>query len=278
MKKDDLKIRLVVGTEGNEEAAANTTWVLCTSYHSKFPNSQVVVKIFEEDHQLKKSLNNFFTYVDSSSGKGGDLFGLYQVRGKESATSRISFSPFRKLDLKFFMELEEMNTWQQLEFHSYKEVSSNINDSWQLVALTSESGKVDDFVKTAETNVIKRIPGFNISFKPTPLYGLFPSIQKFVSNNQWTTERIRGSRLLPGSKILRHTDPVKLEDNHNPTRRIHCVLSTNLHCHMSALDIRGNIHKVHLKKGEVWEIFNFLPHWVENYGSTNRDHLIFDVK
>jgi hypothetical protein len=195
----------------------------------------------------------------------------------ETLTPRIVFSPFNKLPLSFSFNSVEETIWETLEFSSYKNISSNVRNTWQIVALVSESGKVDDFVKTADVKVTKKNET-KITFQQTPLFELFPSVSNFVHSNGWVTERIRGSRLLPRSKILRHSDPVTKEDELVPVRRIHCVLSTNSSCFMFALDLRGKVHKVHMKEGEVWEIYNYLPHWVVNEGLTRRDHLIFDVK
>jgi hypothetical protein len=205
---------------------------------------------------------------------GGELMGLYQPKSNTTVPSRASFPPFKKLNLTFFLSSKEEERWEKLEFLQYSRVSSNFKESWEMIAFTSENGREDHFNKEADDFPIKKCSKPN--FEPTPIYKSFPSIEEFISKQKWIVQRIRGSRLLAGGKILRHTDPANVTEG-EPVWRLHCVIRTNIQCLMSAIDIRGNLYEQHMKKGEVWLIHNYLPHSVVNFGNNHRDHLIIDV-
>lgn len=77
------------------------------------------------------------------------------------------------------------------------------------------------------------------------------------------------SMLVPGQLIPSHRDA---HDNGCPTR-IHIPLTTNEDAHFKSED---HIH--HMRVNLAYEINPTLPHSAWNYGTTNRIHLIFNLK
>jgi hypothetical protein len=279
MKPLDLRVKLIVEKGGNEQDAVTTMKKFCQTYHEEVGNSQLLVQIYEEDFLLKLHLEKSFTFIDSTSGKGGELIGHYQLKEMITVSSRENFPPLVKLEnLSFNLTSEEKNNLSHLEFKNYENLSSNFkNSSWGMVALTSEDGSRESFRKSADdksSQVLVPEP----AFIPTNVHHLFPSVQKFIEQNSWVAERIRISRIHEGGRVLRHTDPVNKTDKMIAVRRIHCVIKTNAQSFVSVVDLRGNVHRVQMKEGEVWEVCNILPHFVENEGKSCRDHRLSDIK
>jgi hypothetical protein len=158
MEKGDLVLRLVVSHVFNNVPKLATSEIskFCQQYVSKFPESKILVKIYEEDFALKSELGPFFRFVDSTSGMGGDLFGFYQylLGAKIELPIRESFSPFKKLNLAFHLSPKEDMDWKKLSWISYKEVSSNYKNSWSLVAFSSETGQNKTIGKLNESEEV----------------------------------------------------------------------------------------------------------------------------
>lgn len=77
------------------------------------------------------------------------------------------------------------------------------------------------------------------------------------------------ARLAAGAVIDRHSDGT---GSHEFTHKIHIPIQTN----DQARIIIGD-HPFHLIEGHAYEVNNLSPHSVENRGTTDRIHLIFEV-
>ncbi len=77
------------------------------------------------------------------------------------------------------------------------------------------------------------------------------------------------ARLAANSVIDSHSDGA---GSHPHTHKIHIPIQTNEKAHFFIRD-----EAFHLKKGIAYEVNNLVPHAVENHGSTDRIHLIFEV-
>lgn len=78
------------------------------------------------------------------------------------------------------------------------------------------------------------------------------------------------ARLAAGAIIDRHTDGNA--GSHPHTHKIHIPIITNEQARMFIRD-----RYFHLKEGCAYEVNNLVPHTVENFGATDRIHLIFEV-
>ena len=77
------------------------------------------------------------------------------------------------------------------------------------------------------------------------------------------------ARLAAGALIDRHVDGA---GSNLFTHKIHVPLQTNDEARMLLSD-----QPFHLKEGRAYEVNNIAPHAVENRGTTDRIHLIFEV-
>ena len=77
------------------------------------------------------------------------------------------------------------------------------------------------------------------------------------------------ARLAAGAVIDRHTDGA---GSNLYTHKIHVPLQTNERARMFI-----NNQAFHLKEGFAYEVNNLVPHAVENHGTQDRIHLIFEV-
>lgn len=124
---------------------------------------------------------------------------------------------------------------------------------------------------TVDTALAKDI----LEVKNTTLFEKFPTMQEFIrtvghviyGDSGWThLGRIFVSRLSAHSNISRHTDQGHYFDM---LHRFHLVLSSegSVFC--------WDAQRVELNQGELWNLNNSVPHWVENTGY-DRTHLIWD--
>lgn len=112
----------------------------------------------------------------------------------------------------------------------------------------------------------------------TQLAPLFPAMLRLVNelaknteNHHWTQlGRIFVTRLTNDENIGRHIDDGLYFDT---LRRIHIPLIADgkaSFCWDDGTRLQMNV-------GEVWEVNNSIPHWVENKMGSDRTHCIFDA-
>jgi Aspartyl/Asparaginyl beta-hydroxylase len=77
------------------------------------------------------------------------------------------------------------------------------------------------------------------------------------------------ARLAAGAVIDRHVDGA---GSNLYTHKIHIPIETNPHARIIIND-----RPFHLEEGQAYEVNNLAPHSVENRGSSDRIHLIFEV-
>lgn len=117
------------------------------------------------------------------------------------------------------------------------------------------------------------------TFSWTDLASDFPKLKSFVLSRfcEKKLARVRISVLEQNGKIARHADKPNKSDNLIPRKRFHFVLSSNEKCVIYSVKCDGMIENKTMKKGEIWQIHNVCPHWVENMGNCDRFHMIIDI-
>ena len=100
----------------------------------------------------------------------------------------------------------------------------------------------------------------------------FPKTSKAISEfaDKSTIGRIVVAKLKPGAIIAEHIDEGKYCQEHD---RFHFVVSTN-----PDVWFKCNGHPKHLEVGKIWWLDNKSLHSVENNGSTDRIHIVVDIK
>ena len=108
-----------------------------------------------------------------------------------------------------------------------------------------------------------------------PALAQLPEAEKLV---RWLADRVSSerigrvliTRLKPGGHIASHRDT---EQHASYYERFHIVLQSNDHCMFHCGD-----DTLAMKPGECWAFNNQIEHSVENNGTTDRVHLIVDMR
>ncbi len=127
----------------------------------------------------------------------------------------------------------------------------------------------------------------------TPLHDLFPAFNNFITgtigdfgsvlidNDRDNLHRVRFMKLAPGGgELSRHTDQVDPDSGLNigKVARIHIPIYTNDAVGFSVWNPNGDMTFLNMKVGEAWVLDTRKPHKVVNHGTTDRIHLVIDVK
>jgi hypothetical protein len=115
-------------------------------------------------------------------------------------------------------------------------------------------------------------PGFMIDHEFRSLYApafdpIMEELEKIMTVEEWAATAI----LLPaGCSVKKHKDVYPNPPN---LHRLHIPLQTNDRTHFYC----GN-SRINMKVDTVYEVFNIDNiHWVDNFGDTDRIHLVIDV-
>ena len=174
----------------------------------------------------------------------------------------------------------------------FKNHYSNYNekDSWAAVSLRGYSTDPLMIEKPIEMNKKWKAthPDWeDMELIDTPLRAEFPALNKWLQDRILTAgdpnnlHRIRFMRLTPGGgELSRHTDQVDPDSGLNvgQVARIHIPIVTNDNVWFSVWEPSGNKKTVNMEKGEVWVLDTRKPHMVVNNGTTDRIHLVIDIK
>lgn len=241
-----------------------------------------IFKIFTEQLKVNELFVSMgFHHIACQVSKSGTIHSLYALED-EMRHIRISEDVKRESNLHFlkmfnFQHLqEEIEKMKNLELIDLDK-SSNIKESWKMLALRSFDGNSKSLSFPNEDN--SRSNKFSSEFFWTDLAIHFPLVKKLILS-QWDENiisRVRFSVLERNGSISRHADKPNKSDRMIPRKRYHLVFHSNDKCFVNSVNCKGLVNSVNMKVGELWEINNVFPHWVENNGNTERIHLLIDT-
>jgi len=143
--------------------------------------------------------------------------------------------------------------------------------------------KEDTFYKTIQEDIFSKIDTITLRYanegslenKDSSIYHLFPKVKEavFYLMSLVQGERLGGvmlNKLLPGTNIPLHSDGKASELYYH---RFHIVLSTN-----SNVVTKVGEEELNMQQGDVWWFDHALPHTIINNGTTDRIHLVVDIK
>jgi Aspartyl/Asparaginyl beta-hydroxylase len=142
-------------------------------------------------------------------------------------------------------------------------VRQNYEGVWSIIPLRAPAGETHPVRLTSADSTH--------SFVDTPLLDNAPYFHHVLDCLKCPLLAARLMRLTPGSCIKEHTD---LDLNfENGLARLHIPVATN-----DAVEFYLNKRRVVLHAGSVWYLRLSDPHSVKNLGSTDRVHLVIDVR
>ena len=143
-------------------------------------------------------------------------------------------------------------------------VTANYHGDWSILPLRAPAGATHPILRAVAH------PGIT-DWEDTELLDLCPAFASVLGTLQCPLEAVRLMRLAPGSEIRRHNDP-DLDADHG-TARLHIPIATN-----SGVEFLVNDRRVDMAPGELWYLRLSDPHQVFNRGTTERIHLVIDVR
>jgi hypothetical protein len=169
----------------------------------------------------------------------------------------------------FFKQKENEYLWtlnvhRQTTTYSLRNTESIMLRKLSLNKMLKNTSEYNQVLEVEDSEIISKIPIF------TGLREKFENIfkSKGVKKIEWG--RIFFSKLLAESDIDTHIDEGKYFSYFD---RFHFVISSPKNC---VFHIREE--DVFLKQGSLYWVNNHVPHWLKNYGKTDRINLIFDAR
>lgn len=170
--------------------------------------------------------------------------------------------PFCKLHLAFDENklLHDLNVCLKEEWNLHLN-HYDYNGQWKVIALRSPTGSEIDQGANSPSG----------AYHYTPLFQKTPYFQEVVGQFKNELESVRLLNLKAGSQIRLHDD-VSLSYA-SGSIRLHIPIQTN-----PGVDFKIGGEKVVMLPGECWYGNFEIPHEVRNDGSTDRIHLVMDMK
>jgi hypothetical protein len=138
--------------------------------------------------------------------------------------------------------------------------------SWKSLPLRSINGSIENCISIQSSSLQK-----NMSYQDTALLHHCPYLQSVISFFECEKMSIRLMNLDAGAVIKEHTDhELSLEEGE---ARFHIPIITN-----TKVDFFLDDERIVMKEGECWYLNLSLKHKVNNFGATNRIHLVLDCK
>jgi hypothetical protein len=143
-------------------------------------------------------------------------------------------------------------------------VKQNYSGDWSVIPLRAPSGE------THPVRMIYSDPSAT-GWVDTPWLDRSPHLRKVIDSFRCPVAAVRLMRLAPGSCIHEHHDHDLMAES--GVARIHVPISTNTGV---AFILNGT--RVAMAAGEAWYLRLADPHAVRNEGSSDRVHLVLDVR
>jgi hypothetical protein len=253
-----------------------------------------VLRIFEEDHALKRALFEAdWHYITSNVSPYAEVFGYYSqyempavapLSAAESWLLRpVKKEPFitqaeRKAILK---EADALGVEWADHYSNY-----NKNHTWSAYALRGY--KRDDptfIIKPSEMTAKWKkengaLAGLNRVYD-TEAYEHFPTVRKVLARLPGGMfDRIRLMRLTGGGELLRHCDISDKDAGiaNGKVARLHIPLVTSDDVEFYGLTHRGRASVITMQERHLYYLDQRKPHWVVNYDKElERIHLVIDI-
>src|ERR1700694_4002932 len=154
------------------------------------------------------------------------------------------------------------------------------NKTWSAVSIRGYGGLAEFISKPSEmSQAWKRDNPEKLSWSisDTPLRVQLPEFEPLIDAITGRKHRIRLMRLKPGGgEIYKHTDIQDTDAGigEGKLMRIHIPIITSKYVKFECWDLRGVSQTSHMGPGEAWYMDVRKPHRVENYGTTDRIHLV----
>ena len=139
---------------------------------------------------------------------------------------------------------------------------SHYNGNWEVLALRSPGGLANHIIPD-----LRNEPGF----ANTALMEQFSSVQNLIERLDCPVMSVRLLNLRAGAEIKPHRDQGLCFEQGEA--RIHFPVFTN-----SLVKFFVDSECIGMKEGEAWYINANRMHYVSNFGSTDRIHLVIDCK
>lgn len=261
------------------------------------------IYIWAEDKEWHSFIQNEcgFDYIGSKFTSFGEIYSIFFKDKKDTILKRshLRMPEIEKIDLKeikpfsnFEKELKEFiekvgNELNNINFTNHYS-NYNKNNSWSALSLIGYSNDPGFIAKPIEMSKKwkEKNKDENFFLQKTPLYDKFkPELTNLLSiifkRCDPEYHRIRLMKLTPNSgELERHTDQVDPESGNNIGKlaRFHIPLFTNDDVWFMCWGYNGNLKKNNMKVGECWILDTRKPHSVINKGTTDRIHLVIDIR
>jgi Aspartyl/Asparaginyl beta-hydroxylase len=189
-----------------------------------------------------------------------------------------------KLNIQPFDVADCRNSLSRVPAYSDHYSMCSKGNTWSAVSLRGYGGLAEFISKPSEMsqrwkNENPEKLKWNIS--DTPLRAALPEFEPLIEAIPGEKHRIRLMRLKPGGgEIYRHTD---IQDADAGTEqgklmRVHIPIITSPSVKFECWNLRGVSKVCYMAPGESWYVDVRKPHRVENYGTTDRIHLVIDAE
>lgn len=237
---------------------------LCRQFVEYFNLKWLCTKILQTDE-----LVGVYGRCARNFSVGYDRCDLYSAKKLEITTLDVT-SCVRSLDrvpgyINHYSTCNKENTWSAVSLRGYGGLAEFISKPSEM----SDKWKSDNPEKLAWCVF------------DSPLRAKLPEFEPLIDALPGRKQRIRLMRLKPrGGEIYRHTD-IQDQDagiDEGKLIRVHIPIVTNESVKFECWDLRGASETKHMTAGEAWYMDVRKPHRVENYGKTDRIHLVIDVE
>jgi hypothetical protein len=246
-----------------------------------------------EDFATRKIIEKTFDYVGSKITTFGEIFAVYYTHvgrnlfpvdhPKIDATEHVSIKKLMNVESLAIGSITQKLLALNLDFQNHYS-NYNKKKSWSAISLRGYSDDILRIEKPVEMS--KKWQDEHAdedhSLRDTFLRDKFPEIDSLLKPfGDVEIHRIRFMKLSPGGgELTRHTDQVDPDSGGSIGKlaRLHFPLLTNAAVEFMVWEPSGNKKVVNMKPSEMWFLDTRKPHMVVNGGTTDRLHLVIDVK
>jgi hypothetical protein len=246
-----------------------------------------------EDFDARKIIEKTFDYVGSKITTFGEIYAVYYTHigrnlfpidhPKIDATEHVSIKKLMDVEGLSIGSITQKLLALNLDFQNHYS-NYNKKKSWSAISLRGYSDDILRIEKPVEMS--KKWQDEHAdedhSLRDTFLREKFPEVDSLLKPfGEVEIHRIRFMKLSPGGgELTRHTDQVDPDSGGSIGKlaRLHFPLLTNDAVEFMVWEPSGNKKVVNMKPSEMWFLDTRKPHMVVNGGTTDRLHLVIDVK
>lgn len=215
-----------------------------------------------------------------------ELVGVY---GRCLGSFSVQYDPcdlfsVKKLDISELKVAECVQSLERVPVYIDHYSMCSKENTWSAVSLRGYGGLAEFISKPSEMSEKWKNDNpekLDWTISDTPLRAKLPEFESLIDAIPGRKHRIRFMRLKPGGgEIYKHTD-IQDKDagiDEGKLMRIHIPIITSKYVKFECWNLRGVSQTTHMAAGEAWYMDVRKPHRVENYGTTDRIHLVIDVE